>query len=477
MEILHFVRNEESEFHIHAYSSASCFYIPSKNVILFAEERGAFGDATFSISTNQPLINEAKALWENQKHNSSAASFSNVKKIEYDDKKLLNLIKNAKEHTSLETKVKKSIQELLNLANPKPEPIKSIDPATIDESAKQHLERILQSVVNEDRTRYIASILRPEKREETHQQQYREKIRTDFEEFTRGRLNSNDLISYMNSAHEQGVVDIAQQYAKIILQEQKIVGDRKRIFGITYTPKEYYGQASLIDKLDAAIYLDKPEPYLKKIHAQLFYANLIEKRHSSSGEQFLADIEKYSPLLSQKEKNKAAEKAYDNLMWPSRRYDYPDYVQAARIAKIYLSEEEFITAAKKVVENYQVVIGHTDSIIGQEIFDLSLPDDLSRPLMAKIFGSLLKYNKEYAEKNRMYCHLTDEEIKPQVNEVHNKFLKNGNFTKVLELRANYASLIETQTPSNDDLKTLIGIETYQSQQRRQPQHHLPEYVA
>lgn len=113
MEVIYFERNARSPMHIHAGSYASCFYVPSGNIVLYKEQHGTFGGRDYSLTNKKEILKEAKFIASGKTPNVKGVIFSNIKKFEYESSKLLKLIRYARLKARLQTNVERGIEDLV----------------------------------------------------------------------------------------------------------------------------------------------------------------------------------------------------------------------------------------------------------------------------------------------------------------------------------------------------------------------------
>ena len=112
MRVVHYQR-EQSTIHVHARLRASYFFIPDRQVVLFAEKQGNFSGTSYSISEREDILREAQALSEGKVPEINNVEYSNIKAFDYDDTRLRSLIEQAKQGKDLEEKVIAGIKDLM----------------------------------------------------------------------------------------------------------------------------------------------------------------------------------------------------------------------------------------------------------------------------------------------------------------------------------------------------------------------------
>ncbi len=119
MEIFYFERNNRGV--TRDYCRANCFFIPHKN-ILFVKEN-VNGVDVYTFVTDENIVDEARVLHQGkdpykQERNGvietvGTPSFSDTRKIEVSDDKINEILENLRKRDLHETKVKKSIEDIL----------------------------------------------------------------------------------------------------------------------------------------------------------------------------------------------------------------------------------------------------------------------------------------------------------------------------------------------------------------------------
>jgi hypothetical protein len=112
MKTVYYKRYAGSDFHVHAFSSAECFYIPNENVVLGIEQLGSFGRINYYLTDRAEILEEAKVIEQGKIPLIENITFFNIKKFEVDNSKIRELIIEARLKKELEEKVKLGIESL-----------------------------------------------------------------------------------------------------------------------------------------------------------------------------------------------------------------------------------------------------------------------------------------------------------------------------------------------------------------------------
>ena len=113
MKVIYFKRMARSGFHVHAFYSSSCFYIPDEKVVVGEEQSGSFGGKSYFLSEKENILEEAKAIAEGKVTEIAGVNFSDIKEFDYDCSKLKGLVGDMRAKAGLEGKVKEGVAELL----------------------------------------------------------------------------------------------------------------------------------------------------------------------------------------------------------------------------------------------------------------------------------------------------------------------------------------------------------------------------
>ena len=116
MRIIYFKRHARSQMHIHANSDTEGVYIPDENVVLYQEQHGSFGRHTTSIVDRKEFLDEIKPLAKRKTPNKEGVIYSGIVESEYDDKKIKDIIQDAKKERDLRKNVESRIEALLEEA-------------------------------------------------------------------------------------------------------------------------------------------------------------------------------------------------------------------------------------------------------------------------------------------------------------------------------------------------------------------------
>lgn len=119
MKVVYFERKARSPIHIHAGRYANAFYVPDEDVLLFSEQHGTFGGRDFSLTTNERPLDEARAIARGEIPSLDGVTYSNIRKFDYDESRLRDLIQDARLKAELEPRVKSGIEKLLKYAGRK----------------------------------------------------------------------------------------------------------------------------------------------------------------------------------------------------------------------------------------------------------------------------------------------------------------------------------------------------------------------
>lgn len=117
MEILYFVR--ESEGLDHYLYHADCFFIPKENILFVRERCG--DDQFYEIIKKDYILEETRSLiggvdpYENKRGPNviGIPDFSNIKRFEYNDEKIREILRDIRNRDNLLEKVESGIEELL----------------------------------------------------------------------------------------------------------------------------------------------------------------------------------------------------------------------------------------------------------------------------------------------------------------------------------------------------------------------------
>src|SRR3989344_3364529 len=154
MKVIHYKRSAESNLHMHAGSYADMSYIPEKNIVIFNEQHGTFGGFTLSISEDNSILEEAKAVSQGNIQVQRNLEIYSVKEMDYDETKLTELIENARLRKDLDGKVASAYHDLFDEAFgykvDENEEIQPLDPKTLDEATKERLMKIITDKVKAD---------------------------------------------------------------------------------------------------------------------------------------------------------------------------------------------------------------------------------------------------------------------------------------------------------------------------------------
>lgn len=115
MRVLHYKRVVSSGWHIHAFSSAICCYVPDRNVVLYREQLGSFGGEVISITADDHMLREARIMNKeiaNEKI-SSDVKISDVQAGELDDKFVDQAIEIMRTEKDLRERITKMSETLL----------------------------------------------------------------------------------------------------------------------------------------------------------------------------------------------------------------------------------------------------------------------------------------------------------------------------------------------------------------------------
>ena len=262
-------------------------------------------------------------------------------------------------------------------------------------------------------------------------------LRNYLEELRGGKDSFNEDIvgSYMKEAQEYGLEEIAQEFAEFL-----------------YNTEVRNGRG-FKDRLKAAEILGRTDlPIREQNLFQIMTANW------AGGVVYVDVVRENSEGIPEKNVKRLAEKAY-------RKID--DHLQAAQLAKLYLGEKELHKTGRDVIEeeNSGEIYGNHWEHRGRAISELELPDEMVRPLMIRIFDVTLTNEPtvQAIEIEEKY-NFTDEEMRPLVNRAESWWIGRGNFEIAFQLRERYGRLIEDQSVSTEDLRTLAGISNYQSEE-------------
>lgn len=114
MKVVYYKRTALSPTHIHASYHEDMFYIPEREVVLFSETAGTFGDVSFDISKKPEILDEARSIADGKKPELERVEYSNIKTFDYDSKKVDVLIADAIKKQYLDHKVKKGLEGLIS---------------------------------------------------------------------------------------------------------------------------------------------------------------------------------------------------------------------------------------------------------------------------------------------------------------------------------------------------------------------------
>ena len=112
MKAIYFERSERS-LHMYGSSRAKGVYIPDESVVLYKEQRGVFGETTYSFTDRQEILDEMQSLLKGASPNVEGVTYSEIKEFEYDGTRLKEIIQNARLKRELRDKVKFGIDALL----------------------------------------------------------------------------------------------------------------------------------------------------------------------------------------------------------------------------------------------------------------------------------------------------------------------------------------------------------------------------
>ncbi len=458
MKILHYQRHADSGIHIHAYSSAACFFVPDEQVVFFADQRGTFGGVSYSITDREEMLEEANLLLQGESPSSKEIKYSDIKELEFEDEMILSLVKDAKRGKELEEKVKAGIAELIKEAkrDEKAErrKVAPIDPESLDDAARERLTQIVEEHVERDyfKTtfyRQLGDEQADEKEEQSYKLKNEEELRRSLRQIRNGKLRcaSRDLFDYIEMAERDGLDDLVGEFAKLVYHDRR---------------------ADSSQKLKAAEILGKPGKEVIKLKEERLLDTMTAHWDADDDEYFDL-IRKDSEDIPEENIRKIALKAYKSKMkskWGSGWFG-KDILQAAKLAKTYqLGEKVFVAAGRKLVKinSKEQMPANIYELTGKAIAELEFPDEMVRPFMLEVFAVTVGWNSDQAREIEQKYVFSDKEMRGSVNEVHFGKIKMGAFEKVLELREAYGHLIDDKKISTEDIRTLAGVMNYKREE-------------
>ncbi|HLC88792.1 MAG TPA: hypothetical protein VJG49_02025 [Candidatus Nanoarchaeia archaeon] len=450
MRVVHYQR-EQSTIHVHARLRASYFFIPDRQVVLFAEKQGNFSGTSYSISEREDILREAQALSEGKVPEINNVEYSNIKAFDYDDTRLRSLIEQAKQGKDLEEKVIAGIKDLMKEVKEKEEPVLVIDPASLDTATKARLEQLVETNVKDNGFKSALGVLFGHKRaEEVREEQTEQYLRECLRKYQERKMSfsSGTMGRNMSAAQQAGLEEVARGFAQIAYkaEERSAVSYEERI------------QAAGILGEDAL-------PLKKKRLLRVMTVYLTENA------DYLTAVRQASDGILEADVQEIAREAYNTMMqsrWGNGYQDTSDHLHATQLAKAYLGEGEFHDAGRKAVEASSEEISHNQwEKSGKAIAELGLPDVMVRPLMLRIFEATLSFRPEQATEIEQLYEFTDDEMRPLVDRVHMKLIDVGDFERVLPLHERYGSLIQDQTISTEDVRTLVGLMKYRPEAEKE----------
>ena len=114
MKVIYYEKKIINLIHIHANSNSNLFYVPSKEIVLYIEKNGTFGNKKYSITNTDFILSEAKKIENGKIENTENTFYSNIIEFNYDEQILEKIIKYATIQTLLESKIKNGIEDLLS---------------------------------------------------------------------------------------------------------------------------------------------------------------------------------------------------------------------------------------------------------------------------------------------------------------------------------------------------------------------------
>lgn len=133
MKVVYFKRValDTSAFHgglLDSSRSAHCFYVPEREVMLYAESEGGC-EMDYSITEEEKFLEEARVIAEGKTPTTKGVDFLLTKSFECDDSELIKCIHAARTSAGLRKRVKSGIEKLLD---------KAINPLDIEPVSPPH---------------------------------------------------------------------------------------------------------------------------------------------------------------------------------------------------------------------------------------------------------------------------------------------------------------------------------------------------
>ncbi len=456
MKVIHYKRNAESGEHVHAGAYASCFFVPDKQVVIFAEQEGSFGGVIYSITDREAMLREAQLIANGEIPEIDLISFSDIKDFEYDDHKIKELIDDAKSAKELEARTKSSIEQLLEAV--KGDTIEEkreyleINPATLDRATLERLKALVARTDNEYCRESFYDKLKPT----TGTPQERgELILKEFRQVA-DRADLGGLLTKYKSI-EEGIVDDSYK-AELREMVYKTAQKRRRydvmrIVGLELGKDEKQVEAEITARRNERLEEIILEPW------------------ELEGErtQYIPAVREAAKDIPRELVYKTVKTIYAGLMvigdGPQRRSSRADAqnpIKAALLAKEYLGNEKLAEAGKAAVKS--IVEAKSEWNINKKYYgvvdSLELPDDIAHPVMLYFFNASLEDHSMDPVAIAKKHNLTDAEIRGGVNKSYGEFLQRGYFQGALRMRELFDDLVEDKSILVEDLRTVVGVLNY-----------------
>ncbi len=110
MKVILYKRHAASGYHIHAFSSADCLFVPDKGAVLYREQHGSFGGKSYSVTFEQHMLDEAKLVASGKPV--EGREITNVRTLDLRDFDIEDLIDQCKRVSSLEDQIRSKMDDI-----------------------------------------------------------------------------------------------------------------------------------------------------------------------------------------------------------------------------------------------------------------------------------------------------------------------------------------------------------------------------
>jgi len=110
MKVVLYKRFARSSYHIHAFSSADCAFVPDKGVVLFREQHGSFGGKDYSLTEEERMVNEGKLVVAGKPVD--GIEITDIRTLDLKDYDVEDLIDMTHRRNNLEGQVKTKLDDI-----------------------------------------------------------------------------------------------------------------------------------------------------------------------------------------------------------------------------------------------------------------------------------------------------------------------------------------------------------------------------